>query len=414
MTVFISFIGKGKTDERGQFKYERVNYSFKNSSVETSCFANAVMRSGEFSFDRVRIIGTVSSSWDQLLEDPSAEEEDLYLELDKASPEKLTALRPALTDALKKRWNVVDVDLLIHPAELTGNEDRILESYLDLMLANTGDIVLDVTHSFRWMPQFLASAMELADAFSNPRSVQILYGELSTDKKSCPVRILDPLWDARKLAMDVRMFFEKWEAEPLALRLEPVWPSGAKALRNLGNHLQGNYLVPLVWDKDGKETGKPLLALRNALNDFRKIENPPFWVKRIVAQLKRLLEKITAPATHSEQLLTLAELYAERRIYGQALLCQEIALRIFLWEQKGNTGYPTWEDVKDLIKDFYEPEWKDYQTKKSISDNRNNVAHGALQSPEGTGGSCIPYAGNLPSQFERQQEYLKRLFGGKS
>ena len=412
MTTFISFIGKGKPIDGNRFRYEDVNYIFEHRSVETSCFTNAVILSRQFVFDRVRIIGTVSSTWGQLLENPSAEEEDLFLQLDGADPDTLETLRPALTDALKKRWGISDVDLLVHDASLTGHEDAVLESYLDLMIQCDGSVVLDVTHSYRWMPLFLTSAMQLADAFSVPRSVRILYGELSQDKKSCPVRTLDSLWGARTLSMDIQLFFDKLEAEPLATHLgSNGWQSGANALRNLGSHLQGNFILPLVWDKDGGNCGQPIRQINNAIAELEASGIKPLWMRTAAKQIQAFCNSLTKHNTVSGRILQLAKLYADRQFFGQALICQEVALRLFILEINGKTpaNIPDWEELVADTKRYMKENKRLYPMTGKIRDvlhNRNTVAHGALKSRDGG----VPKSCNLPKQFREQQVFLEKLF----
>lgn len=412
MTTFIAFIGRGKKLSEDRFQYETVDYRFARNTVRASCFAGAVMRSGEYAFDRVAIIGTTGSTWSQLLEEPSPAEEDLFLELDSADPAAFDALRPSLEKALRDRWQVPEVRLTVHPEQVTGNEPAIMETYLRLLLETPGDIVLDVTHSFRWMPQFLTAAMQISDALTEPRQVEILYGELSSDRQSCPVRKLDELLDTAKLARDIRAFFEKWEAEPLAVWLEPLWPEGAKALRVLGLHLQGNYLLPLAWNPENRGPGAPLLQLGNALDALRTKTGLPLWLTTLRKRLEDLRRKLADPPAASHRLWNLAEMYAERLMFGQALLCQECALRLFIWEKSGKTDYPNWEQLADVTKKHVaeQKKWGN-STKKlhNVLDNRNIVAHGALR---GRGESAgIPMAANLPKQFQSQQEFLKGLLG---
>ena len=411
MTTFITFIGKGRKRDNGRFQYETVNYRFVRSDVRASCFANAVMRSGEYVFDRVIVIGTMTSTWSQLLEEPAPEEEELFLALDGSGINESGA-QDHLTDALKKRWNVPDVRLLVHQATVTGNEEQIMAAYLRMLLETTGNIVLDVTHSFRWMPQLFASALQLADTLSPPRQVEFLYGEMTEDKSNCPVRKLRELRPAEKLAQDIRMFFEKWEAEPLAAQLDELWPEGAKSLRVLGLHLQGNYLLPLAWNPEDRGPGAPLLQLANALKVLRARTGLPLWLTTLQKRLEDLRRKLADPPAASHRLWNLAELYAERLMFGQALLCQECALRLFIWEKCGNADYPAWEQLTGATKIYAEKQKKlGFPTKKlyNILGNRNIVAHGALR---GRGESAgIPAAANLPKQFQSQQEYLKNLMG---
>lgn len=434
MATYISFIGKGQLfdksktgqtadasapsdKEQYQHRYRETEYRFEegNKTVTASLFTNAVMSSGLFAdrIDKVRIIGTYTSTWAQLLENPQDEDElDLCVRLIEAEekPERINSLRASLIAALRKRWSIEDIDLVMHEAGYAGYEQHILDAYLDLMMKNEGDIILDVTHGLRWMPLFLTSAMELADVLSCSRKVQIFYGELT--EKPCPVRILTPLWEERAISADLRLFLDKWEAEPLARRLDPLWPSGAKAIRDLGNHLQGNYLIPLVWDTEPGNYGRPFRQLNNALSDLDKIGEKPLWLMVLADRLKSLYSKIRKYKTASGRILQLAEFYAERRMYGQALLSQEIALRMFIWEKNGKAGvdFPDWDDLEAARKSYMESGRSPKQFWNVFS-NRNVVAHGAMRSKRQNSG--VPQTSNLPSQYEAQQTFLTNLFRQK-
>lgn len=436
MATYISFIGKGQLVDKSkhqagsstdvslpenrtafEYGYKEVEYQFDEGkkTVKASLFTNAVIFSGLFrEIDKVRIIGNYSSTWAQLLENPQTDEEmTLYFELMEAEqlPNRIKSLRTKLIDALKKRWNIADIDLVMHDAAYVGNEQQILEMYLNLMMKNKGDIILDVTHGLRWMPLFLTSSMELADALSLPRKVRILYGELT--QRPSPVRILTPLWEERALSAALRLFLEKWEAEPLAQRVEPFWPTGATAIRDLGSHLQGNYLIPLVWDTDPGHYGRPFRQLNNAFSDLEKKEKKPLWLMILADYLKSLYTRITKQKTASGRILQLADLYAERRMYGQALLSQEIALRMFIWENNRlkDTDFPDWETLKEALTQYREHHKPLHKQFHNVLHNRNVVAHGALRSKGENGG--IPQSYNLPSQFKAQQDYLTKLFKDK-
>lgn len=59
----------------------------------------------------------------QLLENPRTDDEvELSLDLIDVEqfPERLDSLRPKLIDALKKRWNIADIDLVMHDAAYVG------------------------------------------------------------------------------------------------------------------------------------------------------------------------------------------------------------------------------------------------------------------------------------------------------
>ena len=86
MTTLISMIGTGKVVENKQNRqlkgYDKIDYSFDTGkTVFTSCSTNAILKSSLYSIDKVVVIGTMTSAWGELLEEPSTEEEELFLRL---------------------------------------------------------------------------------------------------------------------------------------------------------------------------------------------------------------------------------------------------------------------------------------------------------------------------------------------
>ena len=385
--TFISFIGKGQREKRGDntSPYKKAKYDFGGGVVRPAkCFAEAVRESGLYKFDEVLFVGTPTSSWSALLENVAGAE-DLCLELfsresdgAELAPEDAARLESSLSGA----WGNIPVRLHLNEADLLPeNAESIFDGYVGKLLDSGDDILLDITHSFRWMPLLLTSALRFRDAFgSRGGGIQIIYGEFRGEEENSPVRCLDVLVKERKIAEAISLFFEKFEPGPLADALEPHWKEGAAALRTFGTHIQGNLFLPLLFNcgEPGFKTGAPLNRLKNALNAFDPAGKPN-WAKQVhrkLVELHRQLIEGDAPG----RLRVLARLLADRKLYGQAILVVCLAMEHSLALAHDHDMPPDKTTLKELKKKFRavargeQIKWLD----DDIADMRNLIAHGGL------------------------------------
>lgn len=384
--TLITFVGLGKPDGGG---YIKTTYDFgDNKHIKSSCFAEAVRQSGKFSFDEVLFIGTATSSWSSLLE--SLEEQvNFWEELYSREIEK-----QPLTDDLKKELQQIlqnvwqkPVRLAINPKELTAeNCEEILNLYIGEIFDSGKDILLDVTHSFRWMPLLLSSALQFRNACAGPEgdkgSLEIVYGELGGTLS--PVRYLDVWVKSRKTSDAIALFFQKFEAEPLAAALGPYWESGAKAVKRIGLYLQGNLFLPLLFDlgKENYPASSVLQQLKNVCHDFDG-QNQPEWIKKTRDKLWDLYKNLTV-GNPVERLIALSELLADRKLYGQAILLVCLAAEqslLLAFEQNKHPGYEGLNKILDQFVKYADDDFRKLFL-RDIKQLRNLIAHGGMSKKE--------------------------------
>lgn len=413
--TLITFVGLGKPEGGG---YIKTTYDFgENKHIKSSCFAEAIRQSGKFSFDEVLFIGTATSSWSSLLE--SVEEQaDFWEKIYSREIEKqpLTdELKNELQQILQNIWQK-PVKISINPKELTAdNCSEILNQYIGQIFDSGKDILLDVTHSFRWMPLLLSSALQFKNAYTGPEgdkgSLEIVYGELGGTLS--PVRYLDIWVKSRKTSDAIALFFQKFEAEPLAEALSEYWDSGAKAVKKLGLHIQGNYFLPLLFDmpEENFPIGRPLAQLRNALNNFEK-ENKPEWVIQVHKQLQNICKALSTPLP-PDRLVNLAKMLAGKKLYGQAIIAICLAAEqslIMAYNHKKHPGFDGVNECQDIIRKEIgknNPYLAYYF--RDIKPLRSQVAHGGLAQDQ----SAILQPEALKNQYEtilrKQKEWQTYL-----
>ena len=439
MTTLISMIGKGIPEANEVRSYQKVTYCFAcGKMVKTSCSTNAILASRLYPIDKVVVIGTTTSSWGELLED-SPEEFNLFSQLfddcEKGVPFDVNGdFSKQMKDLLQKRWNVQNVSFVATPAELTSETAKnIYDEYIRKCQGAERDFILDVTHGLRWMPMFLTSAIRYKEMVEHGLdSMRLLYAEIPPGKnpdKTGSIRELDMLWHGQKTAEAMRLLIDKFDSAELLLQMNFQLPPDSctklkEAMEIFGNSMQADYLMPLVWDRndtsDGYPLGKYVKQLRNGIKEVGKLEEKaccPSWLSRVAGEMKDWVDRLQKSDYPSERLLELADMYAERKLWGQAMLALDVALRIFACERYQPRHYPCWEDtdknLKSLKNDLksraiIDLSQKDIDAVFDLTHTRNMVAHGTLTSPDDP--QNTPERPNLAKDYNRFKMVLIKLF----
>ena len=233
-------------------------------------------------------------------------------------------------------------------------------------------------------------------------SVTVVYGEINSEKASRLT--LDACNEVAKHANDIRAFFEKWDATSLVESLNNVGQkSVAKAVRRLADYLGGNFFVPLVIPMI-ENTKTPFESVKAAIASSVKNEYAP-WLKELRQKLESFCNMFDGKKP-SEKLYLLADMYAARKLFAQALQCQEVCLSILAWEKAGeDRTLLNYQNLKDKRDEFIRSCRQEYDILKQICNVRNAIAHGAADRGE------IDTVSELPGMFAQQQSCLARIMG---
>ena len=425
--TFISFVGKGQIKKQTFDCYLTTTYNFGNNKLcSCRCFAEAVRKNGSFKFDEVVFIGTTTSSWSALLESCEESEFELWsrlFEQEKNNAPLSDDDRQKLQEILTRVWGK-PVRISVHAPELLdSNCTEIFNQYTAEIFAAGNDILLDITHSFRWMPLLLTSAMQFKNAFGGANcTFEIIYGEYRPGAGAAsPVRWLNKLVEGQETTDAIALFFQKFEADQLSSKLESCWSAGARAICQLSNHIQGNYFLPLLVDSSEKgfKIGQPLKQLNNTLKEFADDGSYPAWVKQIHTQLKLIYDRLNIEYS-PQRFVNLADLLAKRKLYGQAILniclAAEQSLVIAYQVKYGYDKHPGYDKLKEIKDKFVRKVGKKsqyYSLLFNISILRNQVAHGGLAKDTAKilqPGSLISQYNKILTDYRTFDDYLKNEF----
>ena len=423
MSVLITTLGKSrkKTQDSPTHEYQTSDYAFQDGgSVKASFFGDALARHDVFS--HVIVIGTYSSTWDALVpaeSELSEDEEKLFFQLGDLSGDGKDFpkdLENGLKAYLKKRWHGADVVLVRHSPDFKDAR-KIIDSYFEAFsqIPLVEEVVLDFTHGMKWMGMLVESVLKFLRHTNAEDTLSMEYGDVQNGQ----ARQLDmqQYREIDRLRLHVDDFFNRFDASALADDLENAsCKSIGKSLRKLGSHLAGNFLIPLVVPDYNGRRNTPVDELLKAISTCRTPqEEMPGWLKTLLGELNGFCAIFQNEETASGKLFRLAQLYADRKFYAQALLCQESCLALYAWEKYGGEkGMLNYDDLKKRQKDFINgPEVTKDQREKllQICYSRNAVAHGACGQKDEK--NTFDSTGELPTTFMQQQGVLKAVMGRK-
>jgi CRISPR-associated Csx2 family protein len=414
MKKLISFVGKGRRDAGDVNTYQKTEYAFADDvRISTAIFPEALIQYRKPEIAEAVLIGTYGSSWGCLLErhDHCF---DLYERLEQGFERQVVSndMLGELGQALSGIWQI-PVTCYAHSSEITEeNALQILFEYMNCISeTQCADLLLDITHGFRSMPVILMGAVQLLDAvLPSGVSLQIIYGELNQQGPS-PVRYLEAVWDGIRFGRAMREFNEKFEAERLAEFLEKDWQQGSRAVRRLSAVLQANYVTRM---------DEVLSQLKNAIDAAQKEPVPGEQTMMAVRQLEQLHRRLSARPHLHQRILVLAELFAERKLWGQAITTLQLALEAFSFHVEGEDDWSEEYEVTKKVRAAFMKRLqkganernRDHRQLMKLNAARNAIAHGGAFTARGG----KPQEASLPSQFSSYRDCLTRVFksyGGK-
>jgi len=421
--TLITSLGTGMYKKDGG--YRKTKYKFEGDKVleiETSLFLHAIIESKRWDIKKVILVGTRTSSWDVLIPNEGAADEDLWLTL-KDECAKAPGISDALKDELKQKlspwYHDIEFDIEVHTQKLdadTAEDVFAVYNGLTEKIEAGSNILFDITHGFRSMPMLIYEALQFDTEKVKKDNVEIIYGEFIEDEKISYIRNLSKFWELSKILQAKNLFTMRFDSTSLAEYIRPYWESGAKALSAFSDVVECNYSLLLP---------ETLNQIKNALNDINKNPpgNLPSWcndVRNELQEIHKRLQKKEIPLT----LIEFSKLLTEKGLYTQASIALQVALESafvikfggeehlgdYKWLQaqitnhnkKGKSFY-YFDLIKPEIKGGFRNRLND------IADMRNQIAHGGSLSSSGGKPSPDALRSKLEIRYQTAEEFLEKL-----
>lgn len=378
--VLISFLGTGKPEER---HYRAAKYKISEDicgnadgiEEESPYVARVLMKHLEV--DKVILIGTVRSMWEQVYEDYANEngifDENKWFEIgnycqSQNSESDLTdfpeEFKKDIKKALGKNAEIVLIHYGINQAHIQKNSDIILgiEKYL-----NTGDkLLVDITHGFRSLPLYLLNSLLYLKQVSskNVTIEHITYGMLDviSELGHAPIVDLKGLMEVQDWITGAYAFKEYGHAYKLAELMESENKSLASNLRTFSNTMSLNYLQGIA------DMIPQLQEPSNLSNKADLIVTP------VLKEFKKKLGQ--QPEKMSLFQYNLAKWHFDHMDYSSSFIALTESIISYVCEAEGKD--PKEKNFRDYAKDdiFNNDEYKDLiPIFNSINDCRKEIAH---------------------------------------
>ncbi|NLK93088.1 MAG: TIGR02221 family CRISPR-associated protein [Bacteroidales bacterium] len=416
--ILISSLGTGRYKARGE--YEPTTYKFQDSDKLYSTSFVATALSEHLQVDRLYLIGTSKSMWDEVYQyftnaSDYPFNEEYWAELGervisyKLGQEKINA------DELREVNNAIDAYLKFLKSSATGgsqcfiidygiNESEVWQNF-DLFMrigediTENDEVYLDITHGFRSIPLFNYLMLDLISILkfkNNFKLAGLFYGMLDVSREIgyTPIVDLSPLYNIT------------------------LWTRGAYNFINFGN---GYQLADVIDNPSisGKISDISDMANLNYVKDFKmEVDRLEFLlsqqqttehiIKYMQPYLGQFISYFKGVSSSSELQLVLAKWYFENKRFSQAYICLAesiISKLLEIYREKDvSIGWTlsNRKKIKDLIFNYLQNSefsniHKEYDI---INRRRNKIAHAGFLDGD-TYKTCIEDFCNKLNNVER-------------
>lgn len=399
--VLVSLVGTGKpaSGDRKANDYVKTDYMYKGKLYRERTLIVDVLTEAE-KFDRIYLIGTDESMWDNVAGVFGAEDEyilQLYEKKEEDSIEEkdlrhLERLICAKTGAEKSK--VLLVEKGENEQELWRIFDRFMTIYDDL---DAGDeIHFDVTHLFRSHSIFSFVVSELAGIAKEVKLAGLYYGMLKKEEPS--------------VIIDMSMFVELLD-----------WAKAIRNLKRYGNPMFLTEMMPKLGDDETEKVYRNF-AYALAVSDVAAMMQSVKYLKGKLSVFEKLEHHIAA-MVHDELRsfikrfdgviddtgrfqYALAKFYADTQNYPMAYisLTEAIVSRVCHVEGLDETDEENRKKAKRIIVKEYRESQNDKYIRDvyvKVNNIRNNIAHKTTNNSSYSRTSPKDVIGNLDTYLSK-------------
>lgn len=374
--ILISSIGTGNKKEGS---YQKTKYKIDNKKYEVSFIAQALC--SHFHINRILLVGTTQSIWDEAYSVFGGQDDTYYLEIDDMkknntlNEKSLEILNKTIDEHLHSHGSqCYIIDYGIDEDQLWGNFEKFLE--LSNKIEDGDELYLDITHSFRSLSMMSYVMTQFASSI-NDKKFQIkgiYYGmyEYITESSDQTAPIVD---------LSLLLQIQEW----------------IKAIEAIKKYSDFNPLVEILKKEEAEnkeiKVENSFIELNNAINmanmaaiqKFVKNANKKIKVitesgnkiiKLLAKEIVELVEELDYEKASDFQ-FALAKWYFNNKNYAMSYMALAEAIVTKNCEIKNLARNDLSKENQERVKSIQFPYDKNFQAKypDSISNIRNNIAH---------------------------------------
>ncbi len=392
--TLISFLGKNSNS------YDYVEYLMPENGEgvygNDTSLALIEAKKQHWNITKAIIIGTYSSNWFELV----SEQEDKTLHdklvkistLEYESDDDISAMDSALdemTDFLQGKYQITIIPVAHRPDLSDKTVAEIAEYYDEVYddIADSPNILIDITHGYRHMPILLFQVFQQHMLQLEGKEVEIVYGE-RYDKcnadgsivKGSIFRDLREYWDVAKRSDALNRFVTEFDGTALLPFLKQGgYQKVEKWVRHFTNIVKSNYIMQVNSCFD---------SLPSVIDLLEKETQP--WLKRLRGELEKIWNRTKDCEEPFDKYLQFAHMLDEKRLLTQAIVALDVTIQSRMAEYKARVSrmydasyfmgdYRFWQGsdhngAKQELESMLPGKWVSYF--KKFYKRRNLIAHG--------------------------------------
>ena len=404
--TLISFIGTGRPDSG----YAETEYHFPDGTLKrTGLFLEALFACKYKDINKLILLGTCTSRWDQLIKDDIKPLHQAIAEAVKTKTGFSAALYAEFRMYLQNRFNVSEVIIAMHTDTIDEiSVEFVFKTYHSLLkeIDSDSDILLDITHSFRSMPILLYQALQFAFIGKN---IELVYGELQN--KVSIVRNLSGYWAIAQISHALTLFRTKCDGTLLASLVKPYSIILSRCIQHITEIIQTNFSLQITEVITRIEKAFFPKDIKNCVEEVQ-----PSWMNEVKEELQKFVE-LHDIHSDARTLFRFADFLMSKQLNTQAIITLQIAVEIGIAEYairyKGASSdvkgdYSWWQhEGRSLLHEVYNYNFDIKRDLKALENMRNQIAHGGARQPYKKG---YPSAANISAIYQRSIRGVKTLF----
>ena len=312
--VLVSFLGTSLYNR----EYRKANYKFDDDKVISTSFIAAAIKE-RYNIDKLILIGTVKSMWEEVYRTFSKEhiDENFYFTLSEHCQHANSKSELYLPDISKiekylgEKSKIILIKYGLNENEIAFNQEIILgiEQYLN----RNDELIVDITHSFRSLPLFLLNTLIYLQNVSRKNIVisRILYGmlDVTTEMGYTPVVDLKLLLETNDWISGAYSFKEFGDSYKIAELLKDNHKSICNKLKRFSDAKNLNYFNAL--EKQVQE-----------LQSFKGEKNLPAIAQIIINPIvDEFINQMSPTNIHYLFQFKLAKWHFQKMNYSSSYIC---------------------------------------------------------------------------------------------